>query len=89
MPYYLSITVICLYISLNIYVQKKIDNGSYLKEERKELHKILIWLVPFLGPLMIKHFWDSRCKINTDVITKKDRKTTSGSFHESGIGVDV
>jgi len=72
-----------VYLILNVYVSKKINNAFYLKEERKRLHKVLIWLIPFIGPYAIKSFWSSKQNEGLKVITKKDRKIKV-SYHGSG-----
>lgn len=78
--------ILVVYISLNTYVTIKINKANYLKEERRRLHKKLIWIVPFLGPLAIRSFW-SEGKVEIKAVTKKDRKIDKGSFHESNKGI--
>ena len=74
------------YILVNLYVTGKINKAFYLKEDRRALHKKLIWIIPFLGPLMIRGSWKKRKIEKLDVITKDKRKRTKSHFYESGIG---
>ena len=75
------------YIVLNMYVAKKINKAFYLKEKRRKLHEKIIWLIPFLGPLMLRGFWKKNRSTKLDVITKSNRKNKAGGFYESGLGV--
>ena len=74
------------YVLLNLWVTKKIERAKYYKEERKALHKRVIWMVPFLGPLMLRGFWKDRGKAKMEIITKVKRKITQGGFYESHKG---
>jgi|ETNmetMinimDraft_18_1059904.scaffolds.fasta_scaffold53859_2 hypothetical protein len=73
MEVYLTITAIS-YAILNIYVTMRINKAYYMKEERRKLHKKFIWIVPFLGPLIIKSFWMKKEDKELDVMTKDKRK---------------
>jgi hypothetical protein len=77
-----------VYIVLNLYVTKKINKASYLNEERRALHKNLIWFIPFIGPLMINGFWRKDKKVEFETMTKDQREKKKGDFHESGIGLN-
>ena len=81
----ISIAVLfILYVILNVFVSSKINSAFYLKDERRRLHKMLIWFTPFVGPYLIKSFWlkkDNALK----TITKKDRKVKM-SHHSSDSG---
>ena len=81
------ILAIVAYIILNIYVTKKINKAFYLKEERRKLHKKLIWIIPFLGPWVINSFWKVKKDKELEVMTKDKRKIDKSSYHESGEGV--
>jgi hypothetical protein len=80
------IIIIAIYILFTLFVRKKIVAAYYLKEERRRLHKKLIWFIPFLGPLMLRAFWKER-KENIEVKTKFTRKKDRSGFYESGIGI--
>ena len=69
----LAISIVA-YLILNVYVFEKINTAFYLSEERRKLHKIVIWILPFLGPLMLRSFWRNRENDRLKVILKKDRK---------------
>ena len=75
------------YLIFNIYVTIRINKSYYLSEERRKLHKIIIWLVPFIGPLILVNFW-TRKKIKMDTMTKVEREKKKGDFYESGIGLN-
>lgn len=45
------------YAGFNLFVTRQIDRAYYVDEERRRLHKKFIWLVPFVGPLVILGFW--------------------------------
>ena len=64
------------YVSLNLYVGRKIRVARYGSEDRRQLHQRFIWLLPFLGPLLIKSYWQS-AKAQPEVITRGQRKTNS------------
>ncbi len=68
------VLLVIIYITINLRVMKKIDSAYYLKEERRKLHKKFIWMLPFLGPLLIKSFWQHKKNKGSDVMTKSKRK---------------
>ncbi len=84
---YILIGLTSTYLLFNIIVMYRISKARYLNESRRNIHKVFIWLIPFLGPLMIMSYWLSPEKIT--VKTKHKRKTEKGSFYESGIGMDA
>ena len=77
-----------VYIVFNLYVTKKINKASYSNEERRALHKNLIWFMPFIGPLMIIRFWRKDRKVEFDTMTKAQREKKKGDFYESGVGLN-
>ena len=79
--------LVLIYFGINIYVNSKISKAYYLQEERRKIHKLLIWIIPFLGALMIRSHWKKRDKNDIKVVTKTSRKNKSGGFYESGIGM--
>ena len=81
-------TVFLVYVTFNIYVTLRVNKSYYFNEKRRSIHKWLIWVVPFIGPFLIKGHW-SRKSDYQEVMTKDKRKGRSGSFYESGIGVDT
>jgi len=82
------ITITAVYIILNLYVTGRINKSYYSNEERRGLHKKLIWAIPFLGPLMLIGFWRKIGKMKTDTMTKEQREKRKGDFYESGIGLN-
>lgn len=83
------IPLIIAYVVINLLVSKRINQAHYIEEERRLLHKKLIWIIPFFGAWMLRSFWKVKPTRQLDVITRKDRKTDPGGFCESGIGADV
>ena len=51
------VSVGIVYVLLNLFVTIRINKANYLNEERRRIHKRFIWLIPFVGPLLIKGFW--------------------------------
>ncbi|GAA4833479.1 hypothetical protein [Algivirga pacifica] len=82
------ILLIIAYIFLNIYVTKRINKAVYYKEERKKIHKTLLWAIPFLGAWMSRYFWKTNNE-TLEVMTKGKRTVKTGSFYESNIGMDT
>jgi hypothetical protein len=76
------------YIILNLYVTRRINKSYYLNDQRRAIHKILIWFLPFIGPLLIMGFWRKERKVKFDTMTKDQRKKSKGDFYESGIGLN-
>jgi hypothetical protein len=86
----LALIIFLIYISITIYVTIRINKSFYISEEMRKLHKKLIWILPFLGPLILKNFW-RREKINkfpTNTKTQRDKNQKYGDFYESGKGMD-
>lgn len=82
----LWIGLLLAYLCLNLYVNYRISSSLYLDEDRRKLHRIFIWLLPFIGPLMIRNFWKKKKPSRLEIITKDKRKTDNSGFYESGIG---
>jgi len=82
------VIIATVYIILNLLVTGRINKSYYLNEERRGLHKKLIWAIPFLGPLMIIGFWRKTRKTKFDIMTKEQRDKKKGDFYESGIGLN-
>lgn len=79
--------ILTAYIICNLYVTRRITKAYYLNEERRVLHKKMIWFLPFIGPLLIKGFWARNSKERFDTMTKAQRNDKKdGGFYESGIG---
>ncbi len=79
--------LIIIYILFNIYVNIKINKAVYFDEERRHIHKILIWLIPFIGPLMFRSFWKKHDPNEMKVISKATSKKKKMNFTESGKGI--
>jgi hypothetical protein len=82
-----AICISMIYILVNMYVTGRINKSYYLSEERRRLHKKLIWFTPFIGPLLIRGYWKTEKNKKLETITKEDREKKKGSFYESGIGL--
>jgi len=80
--------ILVLYILMHVYVTKRISKAYYVEDKMKRFHRKFIWMLPFLGPLVIKNFWktpkEKGLQINTK--TQRDKNTTYGGFYESGLG---
>ena len=76
-----------VYLLLNIFVTIRINKSDYLNGERRGLHKRLIWLIPFLGPMLILRYW-TKSKPKFETMTKQQREKSKGDFYESGIGLN-
>jgi len=87
MNYIILSAVLILYFIFNLYVRNRINNSIYLDEKRRELHQKLIWILPFLGPIIIYGFWKNKSKDELDVMTKSKRKHDKSNFYESGKGI--
>jgi hypothetical protein len=86
----LLISLLFIYIILNVYVSIKINKAYYLSEEMRKLHLKLIWAIPFIGPLMLRNFWKNE-KVNkfpTNTRSQREKNNKSGDFYESGKGMD-
>jgi hypothetical protein len=86
----LALFPLFIYLVLNVFVTKQINKSIYVNEEMKRLHKRLIWVLPFLIPVLIKNFWKKpkTNKIQTNTKTQRDKNAKYGGFYESGIGVE-
>jgi hypothetical protein len=71
---------------LNLMVIKKIKLADYQNEERRKIHILMVWMIPIIGILMTKSYW-RKPSAKIEIITKKDRKSDSGGFYESGQGI--
>ncbi len=68
-----------IYIILNLFFGRRINSALYLKEERREFHKKLIWFLPFIGPLIIKSFWSGKTERPLEINARSKRKNPTGS----------
>lgn len=80
--------IAAIYVGFNLFVTRRINSAFYMDEVRRGLHKKFIWLVPFVGPLIISGFWRKVKKVKYDTMTKQQRDKRKGDFYESGIGID-
>jgi len=83
MYYILSLVIISFYITLNIYVSSKIKTAYYLNEGRRNIHRQLIWILPFIGPWALKSFWLEKQNKGLNVLTKSKRGNLSKKRHFS------
>lgn len=81
------VVILIAYFIFTKYVNNKINKSLYLNESRRNSHKIFIWIIPFLGPLIIRNFWKTREDNELEIMTKKKRKQDKSNFYESGKGI--
>lgn len=67
--------VFILYVLSNVFISKRLKNSYYPNKAMQSLHlKLLIWLLPFIGPLMLYSFWKkskpTKMKINYERTSK-------------------
>lgn len=80
------VSLTAVYFILNLYVTLRLRKSHYSSAERRDLHTKLIWVLPFVGPLLIIGYWRKTKKKKIVIMTKDQRKTNKGNFYESGIG---
>jgi hypothetical protein len=78
--------IIAAYVLFTLYVSKRISKARYMNEERRSMHKKLIWILPFIGPVLISGFWTKRKK-RMGVQTKERRNKGKGGFTENTGGI--
>ncbi|MFP4622470.1 MAG: hypothetical protein ACLFM7_14265 [Bacteroidales bacterium] len=78
--------IIAAYVLFTLYVYKRIGQARYMDEERRSMHKKLIWFLPFIGPLLIRGFWTKQKK-RMGVQTKTKRNKGKGGFTENTGGI--
>lgn len=81
------VSVFIAYILFTFYVNNKINKAVYFDEERRSIHKKLIWILPFIGSLMIRNFWKKQDPKDMKVISKTTSKKSKMNFTESGKGI--
>jgi hypothetical protein len=86
----LAIILFIIYLPLNIFITFRLNKANYINEEMRKLHKKLIWILPFIGPLVLKNFWknEKTNKLHANTKAQRDQNLSSGSFYESGKGMD-
>lgn len=79
--------LIYIYLYYTWYATNNILNSLLLSKNRKRLHIIMVWLLPFLWYYVFIGFIIH----NTGVMTKEKReklaRKNAGGFHESGKGM--
>ncbi len=71
------------YLYFTLYSRNKIEETCLLNDNQKKIHNILIWIIPyFWGMFVLRIIKPDKYK----TITKKDRKTETNNFYESGKG---
>jgi hypothetical protein len=78
--------IIAVYVIFTLYVYKRIGRARYINEERRKIHRKMIWFLPFIGPLMIRGFWTKQKK-KMEVHTKERRRKGKGDFTENTGGI--
>lgn len=80
-------SIILAYVVLNLYVRRRIQRAWYLDEGRRRIHLWLIWLFPFLGPVLIRGFWKKpKEKGELEVVTKERRRKRNSGMFGGGVG---
>ena len=84
------ILIFIIYLIINIYVLTRLNKSYYMDEKMRRLHKILIWFLPFIGPLIFRNFWrkEKLNKLPTNTKSNREKHNLSGDFYESGKGMD-
>jgi hypothetical protein len=83
-----TIIALLVYFLFTYHIQLKIESANYLDEDRRRLHKRLIWVIPFIGPQLIRSYWQkSKKQKSLEVKTKGSRKSEVGGFYESNSGI--
>jgi heme/copper-type cytochrome/quinol oxidase subunit 2 len=85
--YLALLTLVLIYFVFNIYVRYRIKKYPYASEKRRAKHNVIIWILPFIGPFLIKIFWQKKVDKEIEVMTKSKRKTSKSNFYESGKGI--
>ena len=85
--FFIIIISVLIYTVFNIYVTKRINKSLYIDDSRRKLHKKFIWLIPFIGPLMIREFWKKGGAEPMKVMTKANKNLDKSTFRESGTGM--
>lgn len=79
----LLLVFIISYLYFTLYTRNKIKESVYLNDFQKNIHNILIWIIPYLwGLFILRIIKPEKYKI----VTKKDRKTEQSNFYESRKG---
>lgn len=83
-----ALIILLIYKSLNVFATKRINKSTYISEEMRKLLKKFIWVLLFLGPLLIRNFWKQHQRsIQTNTKTERDKNTQYNGFYESGEGM--
>jgi hypothetical protein len=77
-----------IYAAFNLFVMRRISRAFYLDEDRRRFHMKFIWILPFIGPLIISGSWREPKKVKLDTMTKEQRDKRKGDFYESNIGLN-
>jgi hypothetical protein len=83
-----SVFLLILYFLSNVIISKRLKKAYYPDKAMLSLHLKLIWLLPFIGPLMLYSFWKTSKPTKLKINTKENRKTESSQFYESGEGLN-
>ena len=78
--------IIAVYVLFTLYVYRKIGQARYINEDRRKIHRKMIWFLPFIGPLLIRGFWTKQKK-RMGVQTKSKRNKGKGNFTENTGGI--
>ncbi|HAA20189.1 MAG TPA: hypothetical protein DCP28_16015 [Cytophagales bacterium] len=79
---YFSLALLLGHLWWAITLHFKVKKTTYYKPARKRLHYRVLWMLPYLGPLLVTIFHrNSTGPLKTT--TKKDRKVKNGSKLES------
>lgn len=81
------LAILVVYFFFTLFVHYRINKSEYSDESRRTLHKKFVWILPFVGPLIIKGFWIKRKEKKLEIMDKSKRKTDKSNFYESGKGI--
>ena len=83
-----NVLLLITYILCNLVISKRLKKAYYPDKAMQTRHLKLIWLLPFIGPLMLYSFWKKSKPKKMKINTKENRKTESSHFYESGEGLN-
>jgi hypothetical protein len=72
--------VAAMYAGFNLVVTRRLNRAFYMDDGRRLFHRKFIWLVPFVGPIIIIGFWRKTHAVKFDTMTKQQRDKKKGIF---------
>jgi hypothetical protein len=77
--------VSCLVLIYNFNFQSRLNKNKSINEGFKKKYKRLIWLLPILGPIIVKNAVENQSKNHQELDSKQKSEKTH--FYESGKGI--